>query len=107
MSFTKGQSGNPTGRPPGIANRATQTVRDKFAQLLDGYDVQQLRADLNAIENPKDRLSILLGLAEFVTPKLQRTSLQPESHLTAIRIIDYTDAELVQIIAAEQQAGEE
>jgi hypothetical protein len=73
MAFDKGTSGNPNGRKPGTANKTTQSVREKFAQLLDGYEVEQLRADLMAIQNPKDRLSILLGLAEFVTPKLART----------------------------------
>lgn len=98
MTFIKGQSGNPTGRTPGTTNKATQTVRDKFAQLLDGYDVQQLRDNLNAIENPKDRFAILLGLAEFVTPKLSRTALTADGGtgqvlVTEVRIVSgYHDA---------------
>ena len=73
-----------------------QTVRDKFAQLLDGYDVQQLRADLDAIENPKDQLSILLGLAEFITLKLQRMALAADEglRLTGIRLVDFDGSSL-------------
>lgn len=76
MPFQKGQSGNPQGRKPGAANLATQTVRDRFAQLLEGYSIEQMQADLEAIKDPKDRLGVILGLAEFVTPKLNRTDLQ-------------------------------
>ena len=79
MAFEKGISGNPHGRKPGIANKATQTVRDKFAQLLDGYSLEQMQADLLAIDSPKERLSILAGLAEFVTPKLSRTALSNDA----------------------------
>lgn len=74
MAFEKGTSGNPTGRKAGTANRATQTVRDKFIQLLDGYSIEQMQADLLAIESPKERLTLLASLAEFVTPKLSRTA---------------------------------
>ena len=79
MAFEKGISGNPHGRKPGAANKATQTVRDKFAQLLDGYSLEQMQADLLAIDSPKERLSILAGLAEFVTPKLSRTALSNDA----------------------------
>ena len=79
MAFEKGISGNPHGRKPGTANKATQTVRDKFAQLLDGYSLEQMQADLLAIDSPKERLSILAGLAEFVTPKLSRTALSNDA----------------------------
>ena len=79
MAFEKGISGNPFGRKPGTANKATQTVRGKFAQLLDGYSLEQMQADLLAIASPKERLSILAGLAEFVTPKLSRTALSNDA----------------------------
>jgi hypothetical protein len=78
MAFEKGTSGNPHGRKPGTANKTTQTIRDKFAQLLDGYSLEQMRADLLAIDSPKERLIILAGLAEFVTSKLSRTALSTD-----------------------------
>ncbi|MEJ7662964.1 MAG: hypothetical protein WKG07_27125 [Hymenobacter sp.] len=55
-----------------------------------------MQADLTAIENPKDRLSIRAGLAEFITPKLARTSLAAEGgvRLTAIQIVDFDGSPL-------------
>ncbi|MGI4735048.1 MAG: hypothetical protein ACRYG7_07710 [Janthinobacterium lividum] len=76
MGFEKGKSGNPAGRKPGTTNAATHAVGDRFAQLLDGYSLEEMRTDLKAIKDPKDRLHIIIGLAEFVTPKLNRTDLQ-------------------------------
>lgn len=76
-SDTTFKPGNP-GKPKGAVNHVTQDVRDKFRQLLEGIGVAQLQEDLQAIENPKDRLQIIIGLAEFIIPKLARTALTAE-----------------------------
>lgn len=64
-------SDNP-GRPTGATNKITQTIRDKFEQLLQGVGVDQMAKDLMKME-PEQRLRIIASLAEFITPKLART----------------------------------
>ncbi|WP_426060621.1 DUF5681 domain-containing protein [Hymenobacter sp. B1770] len=103
MAFKKGISGNPNGRKPGTANKTTQTIRDKFAELLACYSLEQMKADLLAIESPKERLSILAGLAEFVTPKLSRTALSNDAE-TMPSVEDARAALLRRLI--EQRAAE-
>lgn len=71
---TSFKPGNP-GKPKGATNTVTQDIREKFRALLDGIGVEQLSADLMAIENPKDRLQVIIGLSEYIIPKLARTQL--------------------------------
>lgn len=71
---TSFKPGNP-GKPKGAVNTVTQDVREKFRALLDGITVETLAADLKAIDNPKDRLQIIIGLSEYIIPKLARTQL--------------------------------
>jgi len=69
MKFKKGVSGNPAGRPPGGTHAAARAVRARFAQLLEVYSPEQMKADLEAITDPKERLGIMLGLASFCHPQ--------------------------------------
>ena len=62
MPFKPGQSGNPNGKPKGSQNRDLKPIRERFTQLLDGYSLEAMRADL----------------AEYLIPKLQRTTVQQE-----------------------------
>ena len=43
--FEKGHT-KATGRPKGVANKVTTSIRDKFQQLLDGYSIEQMVKDL-------------------------------------------------------------
>lgn len=74
---TSFKPGNP-GKPAGAVNAVTQGVREKFQQLLDGVGVEDMLKDLKAIESPKDRLQIIIGLSEYLIPKLARTQLTAE-----------------------------
>jgi Family of unknown function (DUF5681) len=68
MTFQKGHSGNPAGRPPGARNRATMLAEE----LLDG-EVEAITR--TAIERAKDGDSIALRLCldRLVPPRKQRT----------------------------------
>lgn len=70
--------GNP-GKPKGAKNKVTQNIRDKFEQLLDGVGIDQMVADLKSIEKPEARLNIIMGLAEYIVPKLARTNVTHEA----------------------------
>lgn len=63
------------GRVKGTPNKVTAPIREKFEQLLDQYGIDQMVKDLRAL-SPKDRMTIILGLAEYIVPKLARTEIQ-------------------------------
>lgn len=63
------------GRVKGTPNKVTAPIREKFEQLLDEYGIDQMVKDLRAL-SPKDRMTIISGLAEYIVPKLARTEIQ-------------------------------
>ncbi|MGI4735047.1 MAG: DUF5681 domain-containing protein [Janthinobacterium lividum] len=73
MPFQPGNSGNPAGRPTGQPNRVTSQVRDVISEVLAGVDAAMLQQKLEGLQG-KDFVEAYAKLAEFVTPKLQRTS---------------------------------
>lgn len=75
------------GRPPGSLNKATKTFRETVSRLLEdnaenvskwlievaeGSVEKELRAD------PKGALTLLAQMAEYATPKLNRTEMTGE-----------------------------
>ena len=76
MPFKKGKT-KTGGKTKGTPNKATSSVRDKFAQLLEGYSIELMTKDLKSVE-PVERLRIVTGLAEFIIPKMNRTEVKNE-----------------------------
>lgn len=70
MGLAKGQTNNPNGRPKGHSNRVTNKVKNSFCKLLDN-NLDRLQADIDSLE-PRERIKVLLSLAEYIIPKLQR-----------------------------------
>ena len=94
MPYETGTSGNLNGRPKGAANKATAAARETIAAALAGADAKKLAAHLDSLSG-KDYIDAYVKLAEFVTPKLQRTALAAdgagEVRITGFQIIDYTE----------------
>jgi hypothetical protein len=67
MAFTKGQTGNPNGRPKGSPNKATANLREWVKELLDNNREQFIR-DLQELE-PYQRLIFWEKLLAYVLPK--------------------------------------
>lgn len=73
MKFKPGHSGNPNGRPKGASNRVTNETREAFNLLIENnLDKLQEWLDTIAENDPKAAFDIVLKLAEYVIPKLQR-----------------------------------
>jgi len=72
--FKKGVSGNPNGRKKGTQNRNTSEIKTAFQNLLDS-NINQMEKDLKEL-TPKERITVLLKLADFVLPKI--SSVQAE-----------------------------
>ena len=75
MPYTKGQSGNPAGRKRGQLNKASAAARAAISAALAGAGADKLRAHLDSLSG-KEYIDAYVKLAEFITPKLQRTALE-------------------------------
>lgn len=72
------------GRTKGTPNVENKPIKEKFDQLLSTYSVEQMAEDLANIENPAERLKIIIGLAEFIIPKMARSEVSVDSNVTPI-----------------------
>lgn len=88
MPFKKGKSGNPKGRPKGKPNKATGSLRDFVAKLID-ENRNQIRTDIASL-GPKERLQMIERLMQYVIPKM-------ESKTNELRFEHLTDSDLSSI----------
>ena len=65
----KGKTNNPNGRPKGVPNKMTASLRTFVAEIIS-KNKRQINKDLKALQ-PKDRLIILERLMQYVIPKQQ------------------------------------
>ena len=64
---------NLNGRPKGSKNVATKEVREAFKMLVQD-NLSQLQEDINHLE-PKERLEVIIKMANLVLPKLKQVEL--------------------------------
>ncbi len=69
MRFSKGESGNPDGRPKGATNKVTREMRERIALLISD-NWKRLTEDVEKMP-PKDRARVLLELLPYILPRLQ------------------------------------
>ena len=67
------------GREIGTPNKVTKELRLFFKELLD-QNQQQIENDLKELK-PKDRIELLIKMAEFVVPKLNKNSVNLENRI--------------------------
>lgn len=80
--FKKGESGNPTGRPPGTANKVNQEIRERINDFLDN-NFSMIESDLLELE-PKERVKFYIELLQYSLPKLKATDLKTDLSDTTI-----------------------
>ena len=76
MKFQKGNTKG-KGRPKGASNKVTSDIKEKFAELLDSYDIDQMKRDLEVLK-PEDRLKIVSGLLAYYIPKQSHSTIEAE-----------------------------
>jgi hypothetical protein len=77
-----------TGRKKGTTNKTTTEIRDCFQMLLED-NLEQLQLDLMKLE-PKERVKLLLDMAQFVVPKLRSIDLKSDIEETIT--IDFNES---------------
>jgi hypothetical protein len=64
------------GRPAGSKNLASSQIRETFQLLLEN-NLEKLQEDINGLA-PKERVKLLLDMAQFVVPKLRSVDLKSD-----------------------------
>ena len=64
------------GRPKGSVNKSSNEIREAFQMLLED-NLPTLKRDISSLE-PKERVKLLLDMAQFVVPKLRSIDLQSD-----------------------------
>jgi len=74
MPFTKGQSGNPAGRPKGAKDKVTAEARALFVSIMEG-EVQHIEDALDGLrtESSEKYLKALAALFPYFMPKQVET----------------------------------
>ena len=69
-------SENQAGRKAGTPNRSSAQIRGSFQMLLEN-NIDLMQEDILSLE-PKDRIQLLLSLANYILPKLRSIDLQSD-----------------------------
>lgn len=70
MAYTKGQSGNPQGRPKGAKGKYTSTIRKWIVELIN-KNREQIEKDFLQLE-AKDRLQMIEKFLPYIMPKVEK-----------------------------------
>ena len=87
--FTKGQSGNPNGKPKGALNKVTAETKERIQRVINALD-ETLLEDLASMK-PQERAMLWRDLQEYITPKLARTDVKMDAdmsikHITGMKV---------------------
>jgi len=76
------------GRPKGSVNKSSNEIRETFQLLLEN-NIEKIQEDINGL-TPKERVKLLLDMAQFVVPKLRSIDLQSDIEETIT--IDFNES---------------
>jgi len=77
------------GRKAKTPNKTTSEMRNLFTELLSA-NLDNIQSDLDKLE-PKDRLTILLKMSEYVIPRLQSTQMEAVVEIKSKSFIQWGD----------------
>lgn len=69
MGLKKGMTNNPNGRVPGSKNKIPFDIKKKMSGKVDESFIEGMFADIEIIDNPKDRAAAKIKVVEFFVPK--------------------------------------
>lgn len=85
--FKKGTSGNPAGRPPGAANKATADLRQRISDFLIS-NWPKVEKDFKDLE-PEKRIVLFEKLLTYILPKMSNVSLETDFDKLSDEQLDY------------------
>lgn len=68
MPFTKGNSGNPNGRPKGAVNNTTKEVREVLSTFVEPNKLKEV---LEQINDPVEYINAISKLLPYCLPKMK------------------------------------
>ena len=86
--FTKGQSGNPAGRPRGSTNKVSEKLRESLSAFLDA-EFERVKNDFTLLK-PYQRVKFYIEFLQYTLPKLQS--------ITVDEFENMTDADLDEVV---------
>lgn len=87
--FTKGQSGNPAGRPKGSTNKTSEKLRETLAAFLD-EKFEDVKTSFDALK-PSQKVRYYVEFLQFAVPKLSAVSVDEYSSLTDEQLDEIID----------------
>lgn len=106
MVFVKGKSGNPKGKPKGTVSATTTEFKTALNRLLEESAPNMVQwLERVAAQDPGKALDTLGKLAEYIYPKLQRSTLvgDPDEPLQ-MKSITETDKDIINRYLQQQGA---
>lgn len=76
MPYTKGESGNPTGRPKGSPNKMSAQLRETITDFLED-NFEKVISDFEEL-TPRDRVKFYCDLLQYGLPRLQAVQVESE-----------------------------
>lgn len=70
MKYTKGQSGNPKGRPKGSKNKVKAQVVDVLGGFLVN-NAERIQNLFDELTDPKDKLKFIVSVLPYIVPRQQ------------------------------------
>lgn len=87
MTFVKGQSGNPAGKPPGIIGEKTKERLNRARRMLEIIESRKDFEKLLDHLKPRELITLWKDLVEYDAPKLARTEIcDPEGNAVTINV---------------------
>lgn len=80
MLYEPGMSGNPKGKPKGALAKTTKEIKLAFQLILsENTDNFNIWIQKIAEKDPAKAMSLIIDMAEFILPKLQRSTVEFEN----------------------------